>query len=693
MRGARGWEKDGVTDQIEPAGWEQVLAPTGKGVVRLDQEKSVSVALLNSREYQTALEDVYLSALSLTLNRFEFDLRWFGRTAPTFTHFGSGLFPQETNTLAVDSGLGFNRNLAAGGQLLAEFANSIVYEFSGKSSQVRSNFLVTLTQPLLRNFGRKVRLEGLTQAERDVLYTVRDFVRFRKQFWASIAVQRGGYLDLLLAVQTLRNTEVNLAQQEEIYRLYTELFRGGRASVVELDQFYQSLQAARQSVIDARADLESAQDQFKLSLGVPPRVPVELDARLLEQFTLTDPNLDRLSDELEEFQRARLRELDAPPSAADLRQAFAELRTLTTRIPDAVRSARADLDAVSRRFAQLPAPADDPELRSREQATFAALQKALAEADADAAKMLGRIDREAAAVRDDTLKESWDAVTQDATLMLAVVDGVVSIQSQARVYRIELPAIGFEPDAAMDFAKANRLDLQNALGGVTDAWRKVTVAANALRGDVTVVASANLATDPDHRDPFNFAAEASTYTVGLQLDAPLNRLAERNVYRASLVNYQRAKRDYMALSDAIEAAVRQDFRQLNRLRAGFEIARQQLLSAARQYENARLTLLGPQNRRGANDATTLNLLQALTNLLSARNALAQNFIAFEQQRVQLLLDLEYLQLDPHGFPTNASPQRPLASGPASGGAGRADPLPAQPAPAAEPLPAPRPAKP
>ena len=65
MRGSRHWERDGVTDMIEPPGWEMVLPTDEKGVVRLDQDKAVEVALVNSREYQTALEDVYLTALRL----------------------------------------------------------------------------------------------------------------------------------------------------------------------------------------------------------------------------------------------------------------------------------------------------------------------------------------------------------------------------------------------------------------------------------------------------------------------------------------------------------------------------------------------------------------------------------------------------------------------------------------------------
>ena len=210
----------------------------------------------------------------------------------------------------MNTNFGFARNFAAGGQLLVDFANNLTYEYTGGTHAVRSNAAISLIQPLLRNAGRRVRLESLTQAERDVLYSVRDFARFRKSFWASVAVGAGGgqfggggYLDLLQSVQNLRNAQVNLKQQEETYGLYYELFRGGRRSVVELDQFFQSLQQARLGVIEAELGLENALDGYKLQLGLPPRIPVELDDSLLDQFVLTDPSLEKLRDDLDKFQR------------------------------------------------------------------------------------------------------------------------------------------------------------------------------------------------------------------------------------------------------------------------------------------------------------------------------------------------------------------------------------------------------
>ena len=678
MRGARGWCKDGCTDGIESDCWELALAPDEKGVVHLDQQRAVEVALLNSREYQTTLENLYLSALGLTLNRFEFDLQWFGRNRTTFTHFGTGGAPTETNTLTSFTDVGFSRNFAAGGQLLATFANSLVYEFTGAGSQqVRSNIIINLIQPLLRGAGRKVRLENLTQAERNVLYNVRDFARFRKQFWADIAIQNGGYLDLLLAVQTVRNSQANLKQQEQTYRLYSELFEGGRASAVERDQFFQGVQSARLSVIQAETALQNALDAFKLRLGIPPRVPIELDDSLLDTFVLVDEELEKLRDELDRFQRERLSELEEPPAASALREHYDWLHQIADRIPAAIERTSGDLDRWHEQLAR-PRGAVSPEQLEQAQRTFDSLSLQLPElaAGLKAAKTL--LDENKAAVTEERRLPAWEALVTDGQDLIALLDAVIAIQTQAKIHLIELPEVNLQPEEALAFAKENRLDLQNQLAQVTDAWRKVTVAANALKGELNIVAGANIGTDPDHLKPFNFAAEASQYSLGVEIDSPLNRVAERNVYRASLIEYQRARRDFMGLSDQVEFQIRRDLRQLELLRLSFEISRQQLLSAARQLENARIILLGPRDRRSANDTTTLNLLQALSSLLSARNALAANYINYEQQRVQINLDLEALQLDQQGFPSNDSFR---LTGSAASGTGGLHPVDGEPIPA------------
>ncbi len=298
IRGSRRWGEHGYSDYIDPPNWDATLGLDAKGKLRLTQDKSVEIALQNSREYQFALEDVYLSALSLTLNRFEFECRWFAGVGTVYNHFGSGGFPTEANTLTVTPQAGFNRSFAAGGQLLVDFANSFVWEFTGHTQTATGNIGVTFLQPLLRGFGRQVRLESLTQAERDTLYAVRDFARFRKQFWAGVAITdgaRGGsYLNLLLAVQQIRNAQTNLKAQEENLRLFEEKFRGGKASVVEVDQAYQNRHRPRPSRVSLQPEVgvpdptRYVQDPTRSAPSSPDR-----DRRLVPRSVRPDRSANR----------------------------------------------------------------------------------------------------------------------------------------------------------------------------------------------------------------------------------------------------------------------------------------------------------------------------------------------------------------------------------------------------------------
>lgn len=649
IRGYRRWEKDGVIDSIEPHGWEASLPRTESGVLRIDRDTAVSIALVNSREYQTRLENVYLVALALTLNRFEFDSRWFLRNDTPFVHLGG---PNETNTLRTFSTAGFVRDLPAGGQLLVDFANSFVWEFTGRSHTASSSIGATLIQPLIRGFGRDVRLESLTQGERDVLYAVRDFAQFRKQFWAAVTVDSGGYLQLLNSLQAVRNAKGNLKSQETTYALYQKRFAGGRTDAANVDQTYQGLLAARSTLISAEIDLQNALDQYKLRLGLPPRFAMELDDTPLDQFRLVEPVVEQLREEIDKFDRARKAELDNVPGVESLRQSYAQLDDLVKRTDDLIVRIEKDLAAWR---VEVERPGGDPELRDRNRKAYDLQKDKPTELRESLAKLKTAITAQRAALTPAMTKQTWNTLVQDTTDIAAIVDTAISVESQARIYQIRLPDVDVDEALAIAYAKEHRLDFLSAQAQVTDAWRKVAVTANALQSDLTVRAEGQLGTEPGTKNPVDFSAAGSRLAIGVQFDGPLNRQAERNVYRAAQIAYQRARRNYMAVNDDVELDVRTILRELSRQRLNFEIARQQLLVAVRQLESERRQLTNPVQRdqqRGNDDGATLRILQVQQQLLTARNDIAGNLFGFEQQRVRLLLALEALTLDERGFPTD-----------------------------------------
>jgi outer membrane protein TolC len=649
MKGAH-WP-NAFVPSIEPPGWEAGLPWGADGKVRLDADKSFELALLNSRDYQAALERLYLAALALTLNRFEFATHWALTNSSTFNFQASGT-PNELNTFTSTSTLGASQAFAAGGQLVVDFANTFVVQFTGGGkTSINSNFVGTFVQPFLRNAGRRVRLESLTQAERDVLYAARDFYRFRKQFWASATTLNGGYLSLLLQVQTIRNVQLNLTGQEQNLREHEALLPGGKITTVQVDQAFQGFQQARQTVAQAEAALQSELDAFKILLGLPPHVPIDLDDSVLKPFVLNDSKLETLRDGIDTFQKERYRNVDAPPTLADLKAQYAQFDELVGRLLPFLEEVERELAEWGQKLD--PAKTDEGSRRVRN--TYDRFRETLPETGRELGKLRTDARADAAGLAEPKRKADWEALVGHTRKLISAADQLISIQSQIRINRIELPEVTWTEADALVYAKANRLDLQSEQAAVTDAWRKVLVAANQLRSDLNLVATANLATPTDGRSHvFNFSGDLAQYSVGLQFSGPLNRQAERNAYRQAQITYQQERRNYMLLSDRIEQAVRNDLRSLELQRVNFEVARLTVISAARQLEAARQQIL---RGREAGGSSTLDILNALNALLSARNALASGYINYEQLRVQLLLDLEALQLDPHGYPIDE--RRPL----------------------------------
>ena len=296
IKGYSHWHNDGDAPWIEDPDWRDALDLDKQGALVLKQDSVVLLGFIQSREFQTQIETLYLNALGLTLNRFEFALHWFATNNTLFTQFGS----TETgiNNLTTDSTAGFTRNLSWGGQLLVEFANSYVFQFNGFNHAVaNTNFIVQLTQPLLRNAGKDFRMEALTEGERSLLYQLRTFVRFRKIF----AVQEGNttFLNLLVQEQLIRNQQANLKTLDQSYRLHEALFAAGIVSGVKVDQVFQQLQQGRLLLIQAEANLETSLDNYKISLGLPPSLEAKMDDTLLKQFELTDPALTTLQQNIE----------------------------------------------------------------------------------------------------------------------------------------------------------------------------------------------------------------------------------------------------------------------------------------------------------------------------------------------------------------------------------------------------------
>src|SRR5205823_8054375 len=155
------------------------------------------------------------------------------------------------------------------------------------------------------------------------------------------------------------------------------------------------------------------------------------------------------------------------------------------------------------------------------------------------------IDKAVADLAEDKRKDGWETLQKLTRRESDTAAELFVLENQVRVHLIQLPALDYKLDAAVQFARTHRLDLMNVQAQVVDGWRQIAVTANALKSDLNLNASAILATPPGSLNPVGFSPTANTYSFSVQFNAPLNRMAERNAYRLSLINYQRLRRNYI----------------------------------------------------------------------------------------------------------------------------------------------------
>ena len=144
---------------------------------------------MNSREFQTIREQLYLTALTVTAERFAFIAQPFATEQLVRESSGTQSADGRTNRWLASTTTGFTKSFSTGALLLLNFANQTVYNLGGGPAGTTSvsNVSLDFVQPFLAGGGRAVALEPLTQAERDLVYAIRDFYRIRQEFFVFFA--------------------------------------------------------------------------------------------------------------------------------------------------------------------------------------------------------------------------------------------------------------------------------------------------------------------------------------------------------------------------------------------------------------------------------------------------------------------------------------------------------------------------
>lgn len=254
---------------------------------------ALDFALHRNRSYLARKELVYLSALGLTLTRQQF--------APV-ADGGGGVFYTEqqvqggvnnlvrTSTLTSDGVVGLNYLMRTGARLAMDLSTDFTHFFTGDNRRLSdSRAAATLSQPLLRGAGVLAASEPLRQDERNVLYSIRDFTQYRKEFAVDITRQ---YLRVLQAREAARNRDT--AYRAAVLSLDREraLAAANLRSQSSLKQIEQGLLNYERNRLTAIRAYEDQLDDLKVSLGLPVTERIVLDSDELEKLEIIDPEGD-----------------------------------------------------------------------------------------------------------------------------------------------------------------------------------------------------------------------------------------------------------------------------------------------------------------------------------------------------------------------------------------------------------------
>jgi outer membrane protein TolC len=227
----------------------------------LTLSEALAVAVQRNRRYVTQKETLYREGLSLTRTRFNFG----PQLSSTLSYVWSDDEFGEGQQRAGASG-SVSQILPTGGTATLTGSLGATYPEGRTGQSFDSSVSLSVDQPLLRGVGYMVSHERLTQAERDLLYAVRDFELFRQDFSISLAQS---YYDLVRQQQTLDNQARTYL--EAVYdRRKAEALRQ-----VDRNTDEQVFRARRREVVtqagllDARARYRRALDEFKIVLGLP----------------------------------------------------------------------------------------------------------------------------------------------------------------------------------------------------------------------------------------------------------------------------------------------------------------------------------------------------------------------------------------------------------------------------------------
>ncbi len=288
------WPEDGYPGAVQSL--SQIVMTEPNMPVRLTLLQALQVGARNSFEYQTRKEDIFRKALDLDLERNDFRNTFTGQVESILDNDTTGNRVESNAKTTGDFSL--SRKLQSGAVLTTAIAIDMANLLTlGGASSFGIVGSASVSIPLLRGSGRHIVIEDMTQAQRDVVYSISTFERFKKTFAVNIATD---YLLVLRQIDVVKNNEENYRGLIASARRARRRADAGRQTEVEVDQAVQDELRARNQWISAIETYNRRIDSFKSSLSLPPDASIELDRSELDQLSLRAEKLFAVIKEQEE---------------------------------------------------------------------------------------------------------------------------------------------------------------------------------------------------------------------------------------------------------------------------------------------------------------------------------------------------------------------------------------------------------
>jgi len=201
--------------------------------------------------------------------------------------------------------------------------------------------------------------------------------------------------------------------------------------------------------------------------------------------------------------------------------------------------------------------------------------------------------------------------------------------------------VEIDKEAAFKICLEKQMDVLNAIDRFEDIKRKVRVAADRLRTQLGIFATATLASNgPD--DYTKFDVSNIRYTAGLSLDLPVDRLRERNTYRSTLISFESQIRSLGFTLDNYRDRIDRGLRTVEQARLNILNNQESLRVARRRVDNNEMLL-------EAGRATIRDLREAQDSLIQAENQLAISYTVYLTARLGVVLNVGLIDTRPDNF--------------------------------------------